>query len=140
VLDGLSIEALDRLARMPGLRGVDADQPDRLSTADLDGVAVDDPGDADHVAGWQSRSGARGRPSFVDRRVWAGRTMAEAAGAACLPRSTWEKTERGQRPLSRERAERMARTLDVEPEVVEAGYERARRRRLVSSEGSAQQP
>jgi transcriptional regulator with XRE-family HTH domain len=74
---------------------------------------------------------------LADLRAWAGLTMVEAAAAAGMPRSTWEKTERGQRPLGRERAEIMGRALDVEPDVVEAAYERARRRYLAATQRGA---
>ena len=61
---------------------------------------------------------------LADLRVWAGKTIAEAAVDAGMPRSTWEKTETGQRPLGHERAVRMSRALGVDLATVQAAYER----------------
>lgn len=61
---------------------------------------------------------------LADLRVWAGKTIAEAAADAGVPRSTWEKTERGQRPLGHDRGVRMAGALSVDLATVEAAYER----------------
>ena len=62
---------------------------------------------------------------LADLRVWAGKTIAEAAAKARMARSTWEKTERGQRPLGHERAIQMAQALGVDEATVRAAYERA---------------
>lgn len=61
---------------------------------------------------------------LADLRVWAGKTIAEAAADAGMARSTWEKTERAQRPLGHERAIQMAQALGVDEATVRAAYER----------------